>query len=83
MIKINWRISWSLMERIYEIHETMTILYQQIDCITNITINQEKIQQYESFYDLPSKARKILNMDKQQLPSTKIRIGSITSTSHR
>ena len=34
-----------------------------VDCITNIAINQENRQQYHIFQDLPSIARKILNMD--------------------
>ena len=39
---------------------------QLANCITNISINQENRQQYRRFKDLPSSARKILNMDKQQ-----------------
>ena len=39
---------------------------QLANCITNISINQENRQQYHRFQDLPSSARNILNMDKQQ-----------------
>ena len=39
---------------------------QLVDCITNIAIKKENRQQYHKFQDLPSSARKILNMDKQQ-----------------
>ena len=39
---------------------------QLANCITNISINQENRQQYHIFQDLPSIARKILNMDKKQ-----------------
>ena len=38
---------------------------QLANCITNISNNQENRQQYNRFKDLPSSARKILNMDKQ------------------
>ncbi|KAG5579118.1 hypothetical protein H5410_049745 [Solanum commersonii] len=55
---------------------------QLADCITNITINHEDKQQYASFYELPIKASKILNMDKQQIPTIRIRTRRITNTSN-
>ncbi|WMV08730.1 hypothetical protein MTR67_002115 [Solanum verrucosum] len=92
MIQREWRVPWSLIERIEEIHEIMSTLNIQLvhifieanqlaDHITNIAINQEDMQQYHSFQDLPSKARKILNMDKQQIPAIRIRTRKINISS--
>ncbi|KAG5619666.1 hypothetical protein H5410_004884 [Solanum commersonii] len=89
----DWKVPWTLIERIEEIQDNMNILNTQVvhiyregnqlaDCITNIAINHEDKQQYASFYDLPIKARKILNMDKHQIPATRIRTRRITNTSN-
>ena len=50
---------------------------QLVDCITNIAINQKDRQQYHKFQDLPSIARKILNMDKHQIRAIRIRTRKI------
>ncbi|WMV30300.1 hypothetical protein MTR67_023685 [Solanum verrucosum] len=79
MIRQNWRIPWALAERIEEIQRIMNSLSIQMDhvfreanqlanFIINETINQEGKLQYLSFSQLPSKARRILNMDKHQIP---------------
>ncbi|WMV25323.1 hypothetical protein MTR67_018708 [Solanum verrucosum] len=93
MIKRDWKVPWTLIERIEEIQDIMNILNTQVvhiyregnklvDCITNIAINHEDKQQYASFYDLPIKARKNLNMDKHQIPAIRIRTRRITNTSN-
>ncbi|WMV37078.1 hypothetical protein MTR67_030463 [Solanum verrucosum] len=94
MIRMEWRIPWELIERIEEIHEMMKIINIQIrhifreanqlaDFITNIAIEQELEgkQQYQHFNQLPSRAKRILNMDKQQISSIRIRTRRINSTS--
>lgn len=69
MIRRNWKVRWTLIERIEEIQDIMNILNiqyvhiyregnQLADCITNIAINHEDKQQYASFYELPIKAKK-------------------------
>ncbi|WMV29406.1 hypothetical protein MTR67_022791 [Solanum verrucosum] len=88
MIQRSWKVPWSLIQKIEEINEIMSTLNIQLvhifreanqlaDYITNIAINHEDIQPYYSFQELPSKARKILNMDKQQIPSIRIRTRKI------
>ncbi|WMV13503.1 hypothetical protein MTR67_006888 [Solanum verrucosum] len=86
MIRRDWKVPWTLIERIEKIQDNMNILNTQVvhiyregnqlvDYNTNIAINHEDKQQYASFYDLPIKARKILNMDKHQIPATRMSPG--------
>ncbi|KAK6788076.1 hypothetical protein RDI58_016601 [Solanum bulbocastanum] len=93
MIRRDWKVPWTLIERIEEIQGIMNILNAQVvhidregnqlvDCITNIAINHEDKQLYASFYDLTIKARNILNMDKHQIPAIRIRTRRITNTSN-
>ncbi|KAK4707484.1 hypothetical protein R3W88_032976 [Solanum pinnatisectum] len=78
-----------LNERIEEIHELMNTLHihikhifreanQLADFITNTTIDQEEKQQFLNFNQLPSRVKKILNMDKQQIAIIRIRTRRIT-----
>lgn len=89
MIQKEWRIPWELNERIEEIHELMNTLHihikhifreanQLADLIANTTIDQEEKQQFLNFNQLPSRAKKILNMDKQQIATIRIRTRRIT-----
>ncbi|WMV31014.1 hypothetical protein MTR67_024399 [Solanum verrucosum] len=91
MIRGEWKIPWKIIERVEEIHEMMEISNTQIrhiyreanqlaDFITNTTIDQEGKLQYHGFYQLPSKARGILNMDKQQIAAIRIRTRRINIT---
>lgn len=45
--------------------------------ITNTTINQEHIIQFHSFNQLPRKGRKILNIDKMQLTTIRVKTKGI------
>ena len=69
MIQGEWRLTWSLIDKIEEMHMIMGTIPIQIvhifgevnqlaNCITNISINQENRQQYQRFRDLTSSARK-------------------------
>ncbi|KAH0746243.1 hypothetical protein KY285_007900 [Solanum tuberosum] len=91
MIRGEWKIPWEIIERVEEIHEMMEISNTQIrhiyreanqlaDFITNTAIDQEGKLQYHGFYQLPSKARGILNMDKQQIAAIRIRTRRINIT---
>ncbi|WMV30684.1 hypothetical protein MTR67_024069 [Solanum verrucosum] len=53
---------------------------QLADFITNTIIDQEGKLQYQLFYQLPSKARGILNMDKQQISAIRIKTRKISVT---
>lgn len=94
MIMRDWKIPWSLTEKIEEIHEIIANIHIQVmhifreanqlaDCITNLVINQVEKQHYDSFHNLPRTARKILNMDKQHTPTIKIRTKRIKQSPTR
>lgn len=83
-----WKIPWELiekMENIMSITQSIDIIIEHIfregnqlaDCIANKAIQQMNMQQYRDFKQLPSMARKILNLDKHQVPSLRIRAKKI------
>jgi len=84
----NWRIPWVLVERIKDIQEIMphmvvTIKHifreanQLADYITNVAINKVGKQHFQNFNQLTSMGRRILNIDKQQIPSIKVKTRKI------
>ncbi|WMV21500.1 hypothetical protein MTR67_014885 [Solanum verrucosum] len=56
---------------------------QLADCIANLAINQEEKQHYDSFHNLPYRARRILNMDKQHTPTIRIKTKRIKQSPTR
>ncbi|KAK6777990.1 hypothetical protein RDI58_024708 [Solanum bulbocastanum] len=69
MIMRDWKIPWSLTEKIEEIQKIMANMHIQVmhifreanelaDCIANLAIIQEEKQHYDSFHSLPSRVRR-------------------------
>lgn len=52
---------------------------QLVDFITNTTINQDSIDQFHSFIQMLRTGRKILNMDKIQIPTLRVSARRINS----
>lgn len=86
----NWRIPWEIaeiVEDIIDLSKSSNIIFKHIfregnqlaDFITNLAIQQEGKHQFSSFQQLPSYARRILNTDKYQLPSLRIKTQNISS----
>lgn len=84
MILRIWRIPWELVERIEDIQNMMEQMNVQIihifreanllaDYITNLAINIAEKVQLQHFSQLPSMGRRLINMDKQQIPNIRIR----------
>jgi len=90
MITRNWRIPWEIMEMIEDIHDIVIQLNvhvqhifreanQLADYIANTTINKKDKHGYHHFSHLPSLGKKILNIDKQQIPTLRIKTRRIIS----
>ncbi|KAH0712341.1 hypothetical protein KY285_007894 [Solanum tuberosum] len=88
MISRNWRIPWELVEIMEDIHNmlgkiTVNVRHifreanQLADCIANSAVNTEDKQIFLNFQQLPSKGRKLLNIDKYQVPSVRIKTRKI------
>ncbi|KAH0725552.1 hypothetical protein KY284_001417 [Solanum tuberosum] len=80
-IRGEWKIPWEKIEEIKEIASQVIIhifreANQLADFIANIAIDQEGIQQFHSFIQLRSMEKTILNMDKSQLPTIRVRISN-------
>lgn len=84
MINRDWKIPWRAIEIMKEVKDIMGELNihvnhiyreanQLADLIANIAINQVEKLQFNSFIQLPTAAKMILNMDKHQVPSLRIR----------
>uniref|UniRef100_A0A0V0GPZ5 Putative ovule protein n=1 Tax=Solanum chacoense TaxID=4108 RepID=A0A0V0GPZ5_SOLCH len=82
-----------MMEDIHDIAKKLNVNVQHIsretnqlaDYIATTAINKEEKQQYNSFSQLPSLGKRILNIDKQQIPSVRIktrRINYISNDQH-
>lgn len=92
MLSRDWRIPWDVVKITEEVKRlmketTIQVVHKYretnklVDVIASIVILRESMQQYNAFSLLPSMARKILNMDKQQGPSLRIRSRRITDKS--
>ncbi|KAK6791949.1 hypothetical protein RDI58_000231 [Solanum bulbocastanum] len=84
MILKQWRVPWEMVERIEEIREKLQQLNSQIihiyregnmvaDALANEVMETQTIMEYHCFQELPSKIRKHINMDKNQIPNLRIR----------
>ncbi|KAH0679660.1 hypothetical protein KY284_020745 [Solanum tuberosum] len=84
MIVKNWRIPWSISERMDDIHVMVEQINMQVqhifretnqlaDYVANTAINTEAKQVFLNFNQLPSKGRKLLNIDKHNIPSFRIK----------
>lgn len=84
MITRSWKIPCDLVEMMEEIHDMVGKVTVQVshifreanqlaDYIANSVINKEEIKTFQNFIHLPSLGRRILNIDKQQIPSIHIK----------
>lgn len=53
--------------------------FREADYIANVTIGTAEKQQFQEFNQLPSWGRRIENIDKQQIPSIRIRTRKINN----
>ncbi|KAH0755025.1 hypothetical protein KY290_025295 [Solanum tuberosum] len=88
MINESWRIPWEIVEKMEDIQEIIQQLNVEVchvfreanqlaDFIANTTINTEQKMIFQYFHQLPSLGKKILNIDKHQVPSIRIRTRKI------
>ncbi|KAK6780293.1 hypothetical protein RDI58_022477 [Solanum bulbocastanum] len=93
MIIRNWRIPWDLVERPEDIQEMLKQMHVQIhhifreanqlaDFIANTAIDKEEKQQFHNFIQLPSMGRRILNTDKHQIPSVRVKTRKINNNTN-
>ncbi|WMV55471.1 hypothetical protein MTR67_048856 [Solanum verrucosum] len=91
MLIKEWKIPWSYVEKIEEIQQCIARKQVQVkhifreanhlaDYLANIALDQAEHVQVQSFYNLPSTERRIINMDKQQIPSLRIKTRRINPT---
>lgn len=84
MLRKEWKIPWELIQMMETIDDMMTQMNVQVqhifregnqvaDYLANLAINQQNKQQYHTSNQLPTLARRFLNMDKQQIPAIRIR----------
>jgi len=93
MIKGCWRIPWEVIEKVEDIQQVIQKINVQVwhvfreanqlaDFIANTAINSEQKLTFQQFNQLPSKGKKILNIDKQQVPSVRIKTRRIYSNNN-
>lgn len=79
-----WRIPWEMIEAVDEIRNlmsninaTITHIYREgntlADYSANLATQSEHATTFNNFQQLPTAGRKILNMDKMQIPNLRIR----------
>lgn len=90
MISKEWKISWEEVEKTKEIQFLLNNMQVHVihifreanhlgDFIANLAINKENRQQFYSFSNLPVTARRLVNVDKQQILSIRVRTKRINS----
>ncbi|XP_060181532.1 uncharacterized protein LOC132611140 [Lycium barbarum] len=83
-----WKIPWKLVERVEMMQHRMRHLNMDIkhvfrkgnqlaDFLANTALQHDELLEFHCFQDLPSMGRKIINMDKSQIPSLRIRTRKI------
>lgn len=93
MIRGCWRILWEVIEKVEDIQQVIQKINVQVwhvfreanqlaDFIANTAINSEQKLTFQQFNQLPSKGKKILNIDKQQVPSVRIKTRRIYSNNN-
>lgn len=90
MISRDWKIPWELAERLEEIQKIINLMNVQVkhifreanqlaDFNANTTTDKEDKQQYEHYSQLPSMGRRLVNIDKQQIPSIRVKTNKINN----
>ncbi|WMV43438.1 hypothetical protein MTR67_036823 [Solanum verrucosum] len=92
MLLKQWKVPWSQVKNIEDIQRNISMKQVQIrhifreanqfaDYLANMALDQAEKIQVRSFYNLPSKGRRIINIDKQQILSLRIKTRRINPTS--
>ncbi|WMV39050.1 hypothetical protein MTR67_032435 [Solanum verrucosum] len=88
IIQKAWRVPWEIAEKVKEIKKIMEKIRANIkhifregnslaDYLANIVIESQVEHHYSCFQELPLKERRILNSDKAQIPTLRIRTRAI------
>ncbi|WMV08973.1 hypothetical protein MTR67_002358 [Solanum verrucosum] len=88
IIKEVWKVPWELVDYFDELKREMTkieVTIQHIyregnklaDYLVNLAINASEKKTFRSFKQLPSIGRKIINMEKSQIPVLRVRTKKI------
>lgn len=91
MLLKQWKIPWSYAEKIEIIQQSIARKHVQVkhifreanqlaDYLVNMALDQAEFVQIQSFHNLPSRGRRIINMDKQQILSLQIKTRWINPT---
>ncbi|KAH0781476.1 hypothetical protein KY290_001074 [Solanum tuberosum] len=88
IIKEVWKVPWELADYFDDLKREMTkieVTIQHIyregnklaDYLANLAINASEMKTFRSFEQLPSMGRKIMNMEKSQIPALRVRTRKI------
>lgn len=88
IIQKAWRVPWELAEKVEEIREIMQLVSATIthifkesnglaDSLANIAMESQSKHQYLKFQELPLQERRILDVEKAQIPTLRIRTRKI------
>ncbi|WMV49324.1 hypothetical protein MTR67_042709 [Solanum verrucosum] len=88
IIQKAWRVPWELAEKVEEIREimqqisaTITHIFREgnglADSLANIAMESQSEHQYLRFQEFPLKEKRILNVEKAQIPTLRIRTRKI------
>uniref|UniRef100_M1BF38 RNase H family protein n=1 Tax=Solanum tuberosum TaxID=4113 RepID=M1BF38_SOLTU len=92
MILNQWKVPWEIVERIEDIRQSLQQLDARIihifregntvaDSLANEVIDTQYTTEYNNFQELPSNIRRLINMDKAQMPNLRIRNRHINTQS--
>ncbi|WMV47500.1 hypothetical protein MTR67_040885 [Solanum verrucosum] len=84
MILKQWKVPWEIVERVEDIRKRLHQLDAKIihifregntvaDSLANEVIETQDTKEYHIFQELPGNIRRLLNMDKAQVPNLRIR----------
>uniref|UniRef100_A0A0V0H336 Putative ovule protein n=1 Tax=Solanum chacoense TaxID=4108 RepID=A0A0V0H336_SOLCH len=90
IIQKQWKVPWEIVEKIENISDRLHQLNSQVkhkfregnsvaDVLANTVIEIQSTDEYHSFQELPINIRKLINMDKSQIPSLRIRSRKINA----
>lgn len=88
MIKNQWKVPWELVENVEDIRYKLGTVQEKVihtfkegntvvDALANEVIEEHSKNEYNRFTDLSAKVRKLINMDKSQIPNLRSRTHKI------
>ncbi|XP_049388482.1 uncharacterized protein LOC125852843 [Solanum stenotomum] len=92
MLLNQWKVPWEIIKRIEDIRQRLQQLDARIihnfregntvaDSLANEVIDTQYTTEYNNFQELPSYIRRLINMDKAQIPNLRIRNRHINTQS--